>query len=422
MATEIYNAPTGSVSSNLYTFRRQFDVSDVVAELVPSETPFLTLLYKLRKKSVDDVDVWYMEHRSMWLDDVLFYAAASASISGVNAGTEVALTIKSADNGGVPFLQGDEIIEVVDAGNVGNTARFIVTGVTSSVSISAKLITHQPAFNIAANDTIMVVGIAKEEGFTAQESFYDSIERYWASCQEFSETVTLTETASKIKLYGGNERVRQRREKLAYLKMTVERALKFGERYSSVQGNPWAAPGSGNLLGSTFPKRTTLGIATACEYASLINANATTEFVKQASSYTFSDFMDDIDTIYQYGSPTKVCVAGGGFITKINKIVAGSDLFDVTEPSKSEIGLDIQTIRTPGVTIKLIRDQSLRGNPYRNYAMFIDMNNVELMVFQDFVLRADIQDKDTHKVMDEFYFVGGLKVMLPETHCLFKFY
>jgi len=420
----IYSGTTGSVSSNLYTFRRKFSLKDVVAELHPSETPFLTLLYKLGKETVKDVDVWYMEHRSMWLDDVLFYLDGTISgMSAASAGNTFAISIKkNSSGGGVTFLQGDEIIEVADAGNPGNTARFIVTGVPSSAVISVKLITNVPGWEAVSNDTALVVGIAKEEGFTATESFYDEIERRWASCQEFSETVNLTEIAAKLDLYGGNERMRQRKEKLAYLKMAVERALKFGERYSSVKGDPWAAPGSGTLLGSTYPKRTTLGIFTACEYASNVNANATTTFVKQASTYTFSDFMDDVDLIFEYGSSTKVCIGGGGFITKLNKVAASTNLFEITEPSKSEVGLNIQSLITPGAVIKLIRDPSLRKSPYKNMAVFIDMNNVKLMVFNDFELRADILGDNVHKIMDEVYFVGGLKVMMPETHASFKFY
>jgi len=47
---------TGGASGVLYTDRRRFDLKDQVAELIPSATPFLTFLSKLRKEPTTDPD------------------------------------------------------------------------------------------------------------------------------------------------------------------------------------------------------------------------------------------------------------------------------------------------------------------------------------------------------------------------------
>ena len=414
----------------LYTTRRKFNLGDKIAELTPSETPFLTMLTKMRKVKVNDPDIKYLEHRAHWLDNLTYTVsrANSASLNDVSAGTSVSICIK-ATNTPATTIKAGHVLQVLDVtSTAGLAANMIVTSVstkTASVGnyiITGTLITNSPGWEPAASDKVLRVGSAFAEN-AAKASFYtDNLETNWASCQIFKTAYGISRTLRKTHLYGGNEYQRIRADKLREHKIDIERALIFGERVGGTKGNPFAAPGSTGVLdGSGDPLRFTHGIINAISYGDTnIGIGGTREFNITKANYSYADFIDDMEEIFEYGSMEKVAFCGMGVISFFNKMALNEAQMTISSKD-SKFGLKVMSIVTGAGTLNLIWNPLLRGD-YKNYMVVVDMANVELAVFDDTTLETNVQTPGTDGIEEQYLSDLGLIPKLPETCAVVRLY
>lgn len=434
MSTGItYNSGNKSVytsASVMYEDRRVFGLGDKVAELVPEATPFLTLLRSLEKYDVDDPDHKFLEHRAHWLDNLTYSVSKAYTLTSVSQGTAVTnlhLKYGSSNNSPATTILAGHVLQIVDADDHSKYANILVSSCTASDSASAdlvvgKLITNTPGFNAAASDKVYRIGSAFADGSAKASGYTDNLETVWASAQIFKTKYGIDNTLKNTRTIGGSEYARIRADKLKEHYVEQERTFLFGDRYGSVNGDPFSAPGNGVLLGSSAPTRTSHGIINAViKGANSRGLGGTREFNKTKDIYTFNDFMDDMEEVFEYeGSMRKFVPCGRGVLTFFTKLARAENDINMTQAENS-LGLKINRLETPAGDLDLVYDPLLRGSIYKNFMIVIDPANVNLMIFRDTFWEGEIQTPGTDATEEQYLSQVGLVVKLPETHSVFRF-
>ncbi len=410
-----------SSASVMYDSRRKWNLSDRIHELVPSETPFLTMLARTKKRMISDPDVKMFEHRAHWLNNITYSVSSTAgcAFSASAAGATGALNLKATNTPNSTIKKGD-ILQILDASDKSKYANILVTADGAGNSVSWKLITNTPGFTPAKDDKVQRIGNAFEENASKGNGYTDNLETIWASTQIFRTPFGISRTLRKTSLNGGNEWARILADKGREHKVGIERTLLFGERYSGTAGDPFAAPSNGALLGSTQPLRTSHGIINATVYGDTnIGIGGSREFNNTKATYTYYDFMDDMEEIFEFGSSSKTVLAGMSVITFFNKLAAAEG--DLVLDSKEKVfGLDIYRFKTPAGELNFVWHKLLREQ-YANFAVVVDMANVEYLVFEDTSLRTGIETPGTDGTEAEYLSDVGLAVTLPESHAVMRF-
>jgi len=415
-----------STASVMYRDRRKFNLGDKVAELVPQATPFLSLLRRLPKEQVDDPDYKFLEHRAHWLDNLTYSVSAATTITSVSAGSSADIKVKITNNPTTTILAG-HIIQVVDADDHSKYANILVSSTSldstnSLVKVTGTMITNTPGFNAAKNDQVQRIGSAFEDGSAKASGYSDNLESVWASAQIFKTKYGIDNTLRNTRTFGGGEYARIRADKMKEHLIEQERAFIFGQRYGSSKGNPFSAPGAAALLGSSAPNRTSHGIINATIYGAANNGiGGAREFNKTKASYTFNDFMDDMEEVYEYDSSVrKFSICGRGVMTFFTKLARAENDISMTQ-AENKLGLKIMRLETPSGDLDLVYDPLLRGSVYKNFMVNIDPANVGLMIFRDTQWETNIQTPGTDAVEEQYLSQIGLIVKLPETHSVFRF-
>ncbi len=419
-----------NIPVQMYNDRRKFDIGDDVFELTPSETPFLALLGKVGKQVCNDPDFKWFEHRATWLDGHYFYASDSLNITAVAAGTEDAaskLYYQKTDGGqdAVSFLRGGELLQVIDTDDVSKTALLLLHGTPGVNSCSVILVgPNAPGFNIAPGDPLLVVGKAFEEGSAKTAGYTDVLETAWGSTQIFKTFYSITNTMKQTATWGPNEYQRALSDKLREHKMNIARNFLFGFRLSGTVANPFAAPGTGDLLGTTNPLRTTLGIFPACDYSSTIQSYAGSRaFKKSVATYTFSQFIDDMEEMFEFGAARKYHFCGQSQISFFNKMSLDEGLMQIS-PVTEKFGINIQSVGTPAGQLQLVFEPLLRGTYQKYWGATLDMNNIKMMVLngRETALLTHIETPGDDKQEDQYVTECGLKIKGVETHSVLRLY
>lgn len=402
--------------------RRLFNVGDILAELVPSETPFLSMMMKFAKQNVDDQDYKYLEHRPAWLDHRQFFAGEARTTTSSAAGEAILNFVVEKTAGGsnnVGFLTKGLVIKVVDVDDKSKWQELIITNVDSQKAIDCKMITNTPGWSIADQDPIFVVGTAFEGGAAKTEPFSDDLSVAWASCQIFKTNLSVTNRSIITKVWGPKDLARIRKDKLREHKVDIGRAFYHSERYSGTAGNPYAAPGSGVQLGTTHPLTTTIGMINACEYATTLGMGGSREFNETMANFTLSTLIDRFEEVFEFGSQRKSAFCGMGVISFFAKMALNEAMLTM-KPGRNELGIDVYRLITPAGTLDLYWDPLLRGTYYKGTMVVVDMANVKYIVLRDTAL-TDVTDVGVDGIEEQYLSDVGLKIQLPETHCVMRF-
>jgi len=422
-----------NLPASMYSDRRKFDLSNYIAELTPAETPFLSLLSKISKEVVHDPDVKVFEHRSAFVDGHTFYVSMAAgylqgniaSVAGTTYASKLYYQKTDHANDAVSCLTGGELIQIIDTDDVSKTAQLLLIGTPGVKSCSVKLIgPGTQGFLFAAGDPILVIGKAFEEGSAKAAGYVDELETTWHSTQIFKTFYKITNTMKATSTWGGDEYARLRAEKAKEHKILIERNLIFGRRLSGTVANPFAAPGTGALAGSTYPLRTTNGIFPVCDYAATIQSYAgSRSFKKSKSTYTFSDWMDDMEEKFEFGAQKKYTFCGMGYVSFFNKMSLDEGAMQIT-PVQKIFGIDVNELVSPAGREVLVWDPLLRGTYYKDQGATVDLNNIALIVLngRDTSLETGIQTPGSDCQEDQYLTECGLKILLPETHSVTRLY
>jgi len=410
-----YTAGSPKDAVNLDSSRRTYDIQmgDKIQELwKPNMVPFFAFTTKMRKAPTGDPKPTKLVHKSGWADRRFFAAGAGTWASGVIS----ALAVDDGSTGAVGFLIPNLMVRIKHAAGGNTTA--IVTAVNSQTSIDLKAVSSSPT-DIADNDQIQVIGTAFARGADKATATYDVVTTEYSYTQIFKTVVDVTGTLAATQSFGGSELDRLLADKRYEHLTDIERGMLFSERSATTVGSDTIY--------------TTYGIVPYIEN----NSADSTIKVPSYSSYSFDDFVDDMEDWFTKGgnqaTNEKLCLAGSSVIAFFSKIGTGglwSDAQIQIKHGESEFGVAVDTVKHPFGLLHLVHEPLFRGNStyafYKDYMVGVDLENVELKPLQgngvnrDTHLRMNLQTSED-RIIHEYLTEIALLPYLAETHALFKF-
>jgi hypothetical protein len=216
--------------------------------------------------------------------------------------------------------------------------------------------------------------------------------------------------------------------------MQKEKSFLYG-----VRGDTAAAGGTNLGDGETFNDfgftgaqggkiRTTYGIVSA------LNAYGDTSGDDQSvftvsSTYKYSDFVDDMEKVFQYvptnGVKRAFCGAGAlGYWSKM----AGSEGFaggsgwtvNLSDMKRDTLGFNYKILETPHGILQLIPTPALRG-PNNKYMLIVDEDNLFHSQYRSPMYQTNIKTNNAYDgVKDQYFSDEGIGITLIESHNLFK--
>ena len=442
MAETLKSMYNGGSAGVLYTDRRDFYVSpQVVKELWTDVSPFTTVISNREQRKVPDPIFKMFEHRNPWVKQKCL----------VN-GTPTLDDNDTGDTVGVDGIVG--LVDGPDDSWVGlvfefwNTAETSKSGVAVVTAVSGSNLTMKSlsgaAFSPGDDAPMYVIGNAQGEGMTAPEAWSDELQVVYNSSQIFKTPLQITGTLLAASLRGeSSELARLRGQKSQEHKMQKEKAFLFGQRDSGT-GLGESAYGAGNKASNvdeTFADdgrtdasgnviRSTYGIVSALDkYGETGDYDYQNVFSITEASYSFNDFVDDMEKVFQYvpeaGVKRAFCGAGAlGYWSKIagNSGIAGGSGWTVnmSDMKRDSLGFNYKILETPHGILQLIPTPALRG-PYNKYMLAVSEENLFHAQYRSPMYQTNIKtDNAFDGVKDQYFSDEGVGISLIESHHLFK--
>jgi len=446
--------PTPAVS--LDNLRRTFDLSGMIAELRPVESPFFTYLTKVRKQATTDPIFKMMEQRHQWQRRNFHVSTALAAGQDITAAatgvvchcyynssgrlstTEytptffVAGQVVSIENVTETTGQSDTgtlYAKVVQYGGTATKLQLLplflvgssVTGGKKDVSGSST------TFAIPDNSRGQVVGTAYGEGTGTPTGWSDVLGQTEGYAQIFKTACPMMTGTAMATEYRGKKNEFQRiwDEKMREHKMDIEQSALFGVGHVGASGGVLTA---GSTAG--VPSRYTWG---ALPFISLYGQ--TGSFSYAASGY--NDFVDFTETFFapeSGNSMTKLVLASRkviGWFSKLNQgsflgntLVAEAARLDV-QNMKSQFGFNLTRINTVFGELNFVAHPLLRGQ-WEDYVIVLDLPNIAYRplvgngISRDTFYQTNVQDNGVDGRVDQIITEAGIQITLPETHAVLK--
>lgn len=421
----------GSSTGKLWLDRRKFYIKEQeVAELWPSEAPFSTLLANTTELTPNDPLFKMFEHESAFIKQRFVYSAA-ATIPNNDSG----VAIVAASIGSIEGLA-----STVDSSYVGlecevwdsteTTKKGVCFFSAFSTNLTAKLL-GTTAISVVSGDIFHVMGNVRAEGSTAPDAWADELSVVYNSTQFFSVPVEITGRLYRASLRGySNELARLRMEKAKEYRMQQEHAYFKG---GSVIGTGM----SGTAMADTYRTtsagavRTTMGIIPILEtYGSAdVNSDAQNRFTISSASYSFKNFVDDMEKVFQYepGGGEKFAFCGPGAMSYWSKMdssmfFAGKSGWQVkiSEMRTNTLGFNVRMLETPHGLLHLVPTKALKYG-YNKHMVIVDHSNLFHAVYEPNSFRHNIKtDDDYDGIKDVYRGDKGIGVTLQKAHQLFK--
>ena len=450
MATEKrLGAGADGASGILYTDRRDFYVDpQVTKELWTDVAPFTTMVSNQEMRSVPDPIFKMFEHRNPWVkQSFLINEADTLSANG----TESPASSDYSDVDGIVGLANPAdsswiglVVEIRSSGVKKATA--IISAVDSGDIKFKAISTHNGSdYSMLDGDECIVIGNAHGEGSSAPDSWADELQVVYNSTQIFKTALQVTGTLQAAVLKGeSSELARLRRQKAQEHKMQKEKAFLFGERVGGTglgeasydAGNRSAnvdetfndtgrTDAAGNLIRSTF------GIVSALEkYGESSSSEAAQNiFTVSEASYSYGNFVDDMEKVFQYvpEAGVKRAFVGAGALGYWSKMAGDSGLsgnsgwsVNLGDMKRDSLGFNYRVLETPHGMLQLIPTPALR-NDYNKYMVAVSDENLFHAQYRPAMYQANIKtDNAFDGVKDQYMSDEGLGIQLIESHSLFK--
>ncbi|MFD7521435.1 SU10 major capsid protein [Paenibacillus chitinolyticus] len=356
------------------------DMSNDIALLQPSETPFLSFL-KIAKRNTETANSFKFE----WMEDDLSPVWDAINLAAGYANNVTALVVDNADI----FRAGDTVkvprtgeVMLVTATNNGTQTLTVVRGY--GVTTAAALLD---------NDPLLIIGNANMEGSGAREIRSTKEVPKFNYTQIFKTPFGVTNTQQATKMYGTKDLSYQQMKAGVEHKIQIARSMILGERKEDFSGSD--------------PRRTTGGLLS---FLTKNNYDAAGQLTKSEFDNNFAE------VIFKYGSKNKLMISSARLISVINEWAFGK--LQINQEA-AKFGLKIFEYVTPFGTLNLVNEQYiLEGPVYGGYGIIIDPENVKYrpLAGRDTKLETNIQANDADKRVDQYLTEAGLEVRSPETH------
>lgn len=365
-------------ASNYESGIKKLDVRDFIFQLDPDEAPFTTLLSRIPKERTTDVQFF-------WFEDAPVGKWTQVNYSGGYNQSATSIVVDDADI----FLPGD-VVKVVSTGEI-----LLVTAVnttTNTLTVTRGWGTTA-AGNIADDAYLYRLGNAQVEGWQASSMLVTTKVQKSNYIQLFSRVVKFTDTANAVATYGGRRRDLERKKVGIELKKDIETQFLFGEPKLDSNGPRYQTGGALYFMGSVSP-------------------------ALNAGTFDKSAFDGWLKNAMMYGSSEKVLMASPNLLAKINNLAASS-LQTQTPYEKKDWGVTFTRYISPFGSVLLVYNKNLVG-PYNGYGFLFDMKELVYRYLDglDLSLELNIQNNDTHVLMDEYSGQIGLEMHSALKHGL----
>ena len=447
-----------SASGVLYTDRRNFYIDpQVVKELWTDVTPFTTVISNKETRTVPDPTFKMFEHRQPWIDQRFVANADPASLHATSGAAIAAFAVDGIKGLPAPDQSWIGLVcEVWDTTETTLKGTVYVSGYDTNAVILKNL--TGATLDCVENDIFIVTGNAHGEGGHAPEAWADELKVVYNSCQIFKNPLEITGTLLQASLRGeSSELARLRMQKSQEHKIHKERAFLFGRRVGGTglgdsaydDGLLGSDPGEGVLddggLSGTAEVfnggaqsgsgaglvRTTFGIVPAIiKYG---NSSTTHDnqnyFTVSEASYTYSNFVDDMEKVFQYvptsGVKKAFCGAGAlGYWSKMagNSGFAGNNGWSVNlgDMKRDSLGFNYRILETPHGMIQMIPTPALRG-PWSKTMLIVDDDNLFHSQYRSPMYQTNIKtDNAFDGVKDQYFSDEGIGITNINSHSLIK--
>ena len=217
--------------------------------------------------------------------------------------------------------------------------------------------------------------------------------------------------------------------------MQKERAFLFGHRYggtnlgdnlSGSSDDAFADGGSTDAAGNLI--RTTYGIVKAIEDFGTSSGDNQSVFTVD-SSYAYSNFVDDMEKVFQYVPEVGVkrAFCGAGALGYWSKMAAASGMagnsgwtVNLGDMKRDALGFNYRVLETPHGMLQLIPTPALRGD-YNKYMLVVDDSNLFHAQYRAPMYQTNIKtDNAFDAVKDQYFSDEGVGISLIDSHSLFK--
>ena len=415
----------------LYDDRRDFYIDpQVVKELWTDVAPFTTVVSNKETRQTNDPVFKMFEHRNPWVKQQF---ALGSNPDNLAAGNDesIACTVTNishlADAADSSWL--GLVCEVWDSTLTTKRGVVMITTATSNSAVKYKNLTDS-AIDAATGDIFQVIGNARAEGDVAPDAWSDELQVVFNSCQIFKTPLEITGTLLQAALRGeSSELARLRTQKNQEHKMQKEKAFLFGTRVggTDLAGSETFGDGGRTMSASGGLVRTTYGILSAIEKYGAASGDDQSRFTVD-SAYTYSNFVDDMEKVFQYvpTSGVKRAFCGAGALGYWSKM-AGSEGFaggsgwtvNLSDMKRDTLGFNYKVLETPHGILQLIPTPALRG-PYNKKMLVIDEDNMFHAQYRSPMFQANIKtDNGYDGVKDQYFSDEGIGISLIESHNLF---
>ena len=352
--------------------RRELNVSKVIKDLFPDETPFLAITNEVAKEMITSQEIiWYDQKPGDWW---------TQAPSGAN-GTAGEITVNDSS-----IFRPRDLVKVTATGEV-----LLVNSIDETQGSNTITVTRGYAGttkkNIPEGGWLMRIGNAMEQFSRAPEEKIVQPVRQFNYTQIFRTPFSESETSSRegVKTQE-NERKRLARLKLKEHVWDIERALIFGERFLDQAG-----------------QRSTMGGFLYFLRDRVVDAQ------DQFSEEFFDEFLEEA---FAYGAKKKLFVCSRRLVTLISSFA--KDRIE-TMPEQETYGIRLKKYIHPHGDL-ILAPSYVFEKDYDYTGVVVDVDNVKYKVFRDTTLVKNIQLPDEDGWRDEYKTEATLEVRLPQTH------
>ncbi len=423
-------------SGVIFDERRDFHVDpQVTKELWTDVAPFTTMVSNQEMRSVPDPIFKMFEHRNPWVKQE-FQAAEGATLDNNDAGDSLEVDgiynlSSSPDSSWIGLT-----CEIWDVTKTTNRGIAIITAIPEANHITVKALS---AISVSNDDYFCVVGNAHGEGSSAPDAWADELSVVHNSTQIFKTPLQVTGTLQAAVLKGeSSELARLRRQKAQEHKMQKEKAFLFGKRMGGTDladardgatGESFTDSGRTDTAGNLI--RTTYGIVSAIENYGSSDATKDYQniFTVSEASYSYGNFVDDMEKVFQYvpEAGVKRAFVGAGALGYWSKMAGDSGLsgnsgwsVNLGDMKRDSLGFNYRVLETPHGMLQLIPTPALR-NQYNKYMAVVSDENLFHAQYRPAMYQANIKtDNAFDGVKDQYMSDEGLGIQLIESHSLFK--
>ena len=352
--------------------RRELNVSKVIKDLFPDETPFLAITNEVAKEMITSQEIiWYDQKPGDWW---------TQAPSGAD-GTIVTITVSDSS-----IFRPRDLVKVTATGEVllVNSINEAQGSITITVARGYAGTTARP---ITQGGWLMRIGNAMEQFSRAPEEKIVQPVRQFNYTQIFRTPFSESETSSRegVKTQE-NERKRLARLKLKEHVWDIERALIFGERFLDTAG-----------------QRSTMG-----GFLYFLR-NRVVDAQDKFSEEFFDEFLEEA---FAYGAKKKLFVCSRRLVTLISSFA--KDRIE-TMPEQETYGIRLKKYIHPHGDL-ILAPSYVFEKDYDYTGVVVDVDNVKYKVFRDTTLVKNIQLPDEDGWRDEYKTEATLEVRLPQTH------